>query len=206
MRFAGRFRRASLTFVVTVVRIHPPSCARFGGADVVERPIYPLATMQRFIQRLGTLTNHARAEPTIILATNLIFADIGTISVVKNSGRPTVRSSTQQTGTAQVDLIIQSQTFVPFAALNLIHAGRRFNRPQDAVLQPQVTRYSTASWTLSRMKRETLSAVSFQESLRARTPQKMQCEPWSRRASPHTPRHLLRPTLRTVCTTTRRMQ
>src|ERR1039457_2962496 len=41
----------------------------------------------------------------------------------------------QQPGTAQVDLIHQGQIFVPFAALNLIHANGA-NRPQDAMLQP----------------------------------------------------------------------
>ena len=40
----------------------------------------------------------------------------------------------QQPGTAPVDLIHQGQIFVPFAALNLIHANGT-NRSQDAMLQ-----------------------------------------------------------------------
>src|SRR5580693_1138442 len=46
--------------------------------------------------------------------------------------------------------------------------------PRTRCSSPQVTRYSTASWTLSQEVRNS-SAVSFQESLRAQCPRKCIC-------------------------------
>jgi len=70
--------------------------------------------------------------------TNSIFADTSGPIMVTNSLKVfTVRSLPfhKRPGTAQIDLIHQGQIFVPFAALNLVHANGA-NRSQNAMLQP----------------------------------------------------------------------
>ena len=106
--------------------------------------------------------------------TNSIFADTSGPIMVTNSLKVfTVRSLPfhKRPGTAQIDLIHQGQIFVPFAALNLVSTPMARTGPRTRCSSPQVTRYSTASWTLSQEVRNS-SALSFQESLRAQCPRK----------------------------------
>jgi len=95
--------------------------------------------------------------------TNSIFADTSGPIMVTNSLKVfTVRSLPfhKRPGTAQIDLIHQGQIFVPFAALNLVHSNGA-DRPRTRCSSPRVTRYDTASWTLSQEVRN-CSPVSFQ--------------------------------------------
>jgi len=96
------------------------------------------------------------------------FSDHGEEALERFNG--SFAADPEQTRESLVDLVNQGQIFVAFGVLHFIHTDGG-DRSERAMLQAQVTTYSTASQTFSQEVRNT-SAVSFQESLRAQRARK----------------------------------